>query len=787
MQDKSINPVVITGYENKRGWKSAFVALAIGAGLIGSAKAQHSPVPVYKGKAGKTIEETQQWFNPEKERKAPAGAPNVVWILLDDIGFGATSAFGGLIETPTLDSLANNGLRYTNFHTTAICSPTRSALLTGRNSHSVHMGLFPQTAIGTPGYDGVIPFEKATVAEILRENGYNTFATGKWHVTPATDDTPAGPFNRWPTGRGFDQYYGFLGGSTDQWHPVVWENTRKVPLLDNKKHFTTLIADKAITYIAEQKSVAPEKPFFLYFTPGAGHSPHQVAPEWREKYKGKFDQGWDKTREQILARQIKLGIFPKGTKLPPPNPGVKSWASLSADEQKLYARFIENYAGFVSHADYEIGRVIRYLDKIGQLENTLVFVSIGDNGASRGGTHEGIIAPGDASLSPEERIAKNLKNIDKIGTEESNVNYPIGWAQSDNTPFRYWKSDANSEGGTHNPLIVFYPKGIKEKGGIRTQYSHVIDILPTTIELTGVKIPEVVNGYKQESLEGVSFASSLNNAAAPNKHLVQHYEIRGSRAIYKEGWKAGALHKPGDDFAKDKWELYHVSEDLNELNDLAAKNPAKLKELQDLFDQQAKKFNIYPLKDENVPNVGPTTYTNTQKLIIYPEAKQVFESSAPRLGNRSFSIIADTEIPQNGKAEGVLFSVGGWANGISLYVKDNQLEFAYNEGNNKYYVTSKQAIPTGKAQLRVDFQYNGKDNEPGGTGTATLYVNNTKVGEGNIPKTYRSNFGTYEGIEVGRDIYSTVSDKYKAPFAFTGTLNKVIIDVTGKVSQAAVK
>ncbi len=745
------------------------------------AGAQHDPVQPYQGKVGRTLADTQQSW-PIK-LKALQGAPNVVWILLDDIGFGATSAFGGLIQTPTLDSLANNGLRYTNFHTTAICSPTRSALLTGRNSHSVHMGLFPTTAVGTPGYDGIMPFEKATIAEILRENGYNTYATGKWHLVPSTDDTPAGPFNRWPTGRGFDHYFGFLSGSTDQYHPVVWEDTRKVNPETINKHFTTLIADKAISFIAEQKSVAPEKPFFLYFTPGAGHSPHQVSKDWREKYKGKFDQGWDKSREQILANQIKLGIVPKNTVLPPSSPTVKPWASLNSDEKKLYVRFMENYAGFVSHADNEIGRLVNYLKKIGQLENTVIFVSIGDNGASRGGTYEGIINPLDASLTPEERLKKNIANIDLIGTERSNVNYPIGWAQSDNTPFRYYKSDASSEGGTRNPLIVFYPKGIKEKGGIRNQYSHVIDLLPTTVELTGVNIPEVINGYKQEPVEGTSLAYSINDAAAISKHLVQHFEIRGSRSIYKDGWKAGTLHPQGTSFDNEKWELYHVAEDINERIDLSAKHPEKVKELQALFDEQAHKFNIYPLKDEASPSIAPNFYSNSQRIVLYPGVSQLFEGSSPRFVNRSFSITADVNLT-NENVQGVLFSIGGWQNGISFYVQDGKLNFAYNTGLKTYYVSSeKQQLPIGNVRLKFQFKYNGGEQGAGGIGD--LYVNEKKVGEAAIDKTLKSNIGTYENIEVGRDIISPVTDNYQVPFVFTGSINTVVIDLEKEVPAQA--
>ncbi|MDJ1467731.1 arylsulfatase [Xanthocytophaga flava] len=736
--------------------------------------AQYDPVQPYKGKTGRNLVETQQWW-PDK-KKAPEGAPNVVWILLDDVGFGAVSTFGGLIRTPNLDSLANNGLRYTNFHTTAICSPTRAALLTGRNSHSVHMGLFPNTAIGTPGYDGYMPFEKATIAEILRENGYNTYAVGKWHLTPISDATVAGPFNRWPTGRGFDHYYGFLGGSTDQWHPVLWEDTRKVEPETDGKHFTTRIADKAIQYIAEQKSVKADKPFFLYFAPGAGHAPHHVAKEWSDQYKGKFDQGWDKYREEVLARQIKLGVVPKGTQLPPRNASIKDWNTLSADEKKLYARFMEVYAGFLSHTDYEIGRVVQYLKEIGQLDNTLVIVSIGDNGASKEGTFVGVVNTNDPSQTEEQRLQDNIRNIDLIGTEASRPNYPLGWAQATNTPFKHWKQDANSEGGTRNPLIVFYPKGIKEKGGFRDQYTHLIDILPTTIELTGTQIPTIINGYRQEPIEGTSLAYSINNVQAPSRHLVQHYEIMGSRAIYRDGWKAGTLHKKGEDFANDKWELYHISEDYNELNNLAEKNPEKLKELQDLFDSEAAKYNIYPLKDGTEKQLDYSALyvgNGASKVVYYPEASQLFGVTSPIAPNKSYSITADAEISKN--TQGVLFALGGRFGGVSLFVKQGKVQVANNTGTQLTHLVSSKSLPTGKVTLKYVLIYKeAKDpNDP--AGTQQLYINDVKVAESPIVKA-QAGIRNYDEINIGKDLITPVSNQYTVPYTFTGKVTKVTVE-----------
>ncbi|MBL0742707.1 arylsulfatase [Chryseolinea lacunae] len=751
--------------------KSISTALLITA-CTSLMNAQQDPQQAYKGKIGKTLGETQQWW-PEK-KKAPVGAPNVVWILLDDVGYGAVSSFGGLIDTPTLDSLANQGLRYTNFHTTAICAPTRAALLTGRNSHSVHMGLFPENAVGTPGYDARMPFEKATVAEILKENGYNTYALGKWHITPLADLTAAGPFNRWPTGRGFEHFYGYpYRGSSDQWHPQIWEDTRRSHEDTQGKHFNTLLADKAIGYISEQQSAAPEKPFFLYLATGAGHAPHQVAKEWSDRYKGKFDGGWDKYREEVLARQIKLGVVPRNTVLPPRNPGIKDWNTLPANEKKLYARFMEVYAGFLTQTDYEIGRIVKHLKKTGQLDNTLIFVSVGDNGASKEGTFVGVVNNYGPALSEDQILQKNIENIDLIGTEFSKPNYPLGWAMAANTPFRYWKQDANTEGGTHNPLIVFYPKGIKDEGGIRPQYGHVIDVLPTTLDLIHAQVPASINGYKQESIEGTSLAYSIDNATAVSKHTIQHYEVKGSRSIYKDGWKAGALHKDGDDFNKDVWELYNLNEDFNERTNLAAKHPEKLKELQAVFDEQAYKFNVYPLKDLSTPIIGPTIFDGKDLIVLYPGVSTIVELAAPDLRNKSFTLTADVEIPAAG-AEGVLFSTGGRDNGTSFYVQDQKLNFIYNVGWKKFYVTSSaHAIAPGKAALKFDFKYDG-GKAAGGTGT--LFINGAKVGEARIDKTSTSIFG-HEGLNLGFDDLTPVSDTYKVPFAFTGTLNKVTIEL----------
>jgi len=578
----------------------------------------------YKGKVGKTLAESQEWWAPVI--KAPAGAPNVVLILLDDVGFGASSSFGGLIRTPVLDQLANNGLRYTNFHTTAICAPTRSALLTGRNSHFVHEGGFSHIAMsaGFPGWDGRIPSSAGTIAEILRDNGYNTFAVGKYGLTPDEDATDAGPFDRWPGGKGFEHFFGFLGSATDQYKPDLVEDNEHIK--PDGRHLNEQITDKAIAYIDRQHKVAPDKPFFLYYAPGATHAPHQVDKYWSDQYKGQFDEGWDVYREKVIAQQKKLGVIPNYAQLPDRNSRVKAWNSLSAEEKKLFARFFEVYAGYLTYTDYQIGRLVNYLREQNLEQNTVIYVIIGDNGASKEGTVDGVIKPGLNSTnqsSEAEYLKKNLTFIDSIGTAGANTNYPIGWAQAANTPFKDWKQDAHSEGGTHNPLIIYYPKGIQQKGGIREQYGHVIDILPTTLELVGLQKPAYIRSVKQDSIQGTSLAYSINDAKAKSRHLIQHYYIFGARALYYNGWKISAAHRPdGIDynfsegkklektrFEDDTWALYNLNEDFNERVDLAKKYPEKLEELKKLFEIQATVNRLYPFID---------TYDRNNKLIHHP-------------------------------------------------------------------------------------------------------------------------------------------------------------------------
>ena len=760
---------------NNRKFNFLTSALVLG----GSVSAQYSPTPAFQGKIGKTLADSKE-SRPETQPHAQPGAPNVVWILIDDIGYGAASAFGGLIETPNIDKLANNGLRYTNFHTCAFSAPTRAALLTGRNNHSVHFGYFAHNSYDAPGYDGYLPFEKATAAEILRENGYSTFAVGKYHLTHPSDATQAGPFNRWPTGRGFDHYFGFPpeAWGTDQWHPTLYRDTQREPEDPQGRHVTELLANNAIQFISDQKAAAPDKPFFLYLATGAGHAPHQVEQKWIDKYKGKFDKGWDWYRQEVLERQKKLGVVPANATLAPQNNGVKSWEQLSDDEKKVYLRHIEVYAGFISQTDYQIGRVVDYLEQTGQLENTVIAVLVGDNGAEGGARDYGRFLATSPDETHEQVLAKEVKNLDKLGTDQSMALYPDGWAAATNTPFRYYKSYANFEGGTHDPLILYYPKKIKDKGGIRDQYTYVNDILPTTLELVGAKVPQVVNGYVQEPLEGTSLAYTVDaeNKNAPERHTIQYNEMTSSYAIYKDGWKASFPHDRVKRIPEneEKWHLYNTKVDFNEQNDLAAQYPEKVKELADVFDSEAWKYNVYPLK-QTWETTNVNTF-NTSKKVILHKGNYFTTFTSPRFTNDSYTITANVDIAKSG-AQGVILSTGGYAAGLSLYIKAGKLVFAYNADGKLEEIVSSKAVPTGKTELKAEVTYSG---EPVGQfknrdKAVAIFINGEKAGSKDLGKIGIPR-NSIEGLEVGEDRGTSVSTSYKAPFTFTGKIDKVTID-----------
>ncbi len=723
---------------------------------------------------------------PRFEVKAPANAPNVLIVLIDDMGFGQSSAFGGPIHMPTVERLANAGLRYNEFHTTALCSPTRACLLSGRNHHMNNFGSIAETATAFPGQTGQRPNSVAPVAEMLRLNGYSTAAFGKSHETAAWEVSPSGPTDRWPTRSGFDKFYGFLGGETNQWAPLLYDGMTQVePSKDPKYHFMTDMTDQAIAWTGYQKSLTPDKPFFIYFAPGATHAPHHVPKEWIAKYKGKFDQGWDALREETLARQIKLGVVPAGTKLAPKPEAIKDWATLDPDEKKLFARQMEVFAGFGEYADTEIGRLIQAIEATGQLDNTLIFYIVGDNGASAEGGMSGLFNEMTYFNGVNETVQDILKHYDELGGPTTYPHYAAGWAVAGDTPFTWTKQIASSYGGTRNGMVIHWPKGITAKGELRSQWHHVIDIAPTILEAAGLPEPKSVNGTPQTPIEGVSLAYTFADPKTPSRHTTQYFEIFGNRAIYQDGWLAGTVHraawefKPRTTLENDKWELYDTRSDFSLANDLAANNPDKLKEMQDLFLNEAVKYQVLPLDDRtlerlNAALVGrPDLMAGRTSLTVYQGMIGISENVFINVKNRSHTITAEVEIPKNG-ANGVILAQAGRFGGWSLYLKDGRPTYTYNWlGLQRYTVAAKQALPAGKATIRFEFAYDGGGVGKGGVGT--LFVNGKNVATSRIERTQCCAFSADEGADVGADEGTPVTEAYKVPFKFNGKIAKVTI------------
>jgi arylsulfatase len=724
---------------------------------------------------------------PRFEVKAPAKAPNVLIVLIDDMGFGQSSAFGGPIHMPTVEGLAKNGLRYNHFHTTALCSPTRAALLSGRNHHMNNMGSITETATAFPGQTGQRPNSVAPVAEMLRLNGYSTAAFGKSHETAAWEVSPSGPTDRWPTRSGFDKFYGFIGGETNQWAPLLYDGMNQIETpKDPNYHFMTDMTNQAVAWMQYQKSLTPDRPFFMYFAPGATHAPHHVPKEWIEKYKGKFDQGWDKLREETLARQIKLGLVPAGTKLATKPEAIKDWDKLTADEKKLFARQMEVFAGFGEYADTEIGRLIDAIEATGQLDNTLVFYMIGDNGSSAEGGMVGLFNEYTYFNGVHETVEDILKHYDELGGPTTYPHFAAGWAVAGDSPFAWTKQMASSYGGTRNGIVIHWPKGIAAKGEIRTQWHHVIDIAPTILEVAGLPQPKSVNGTVQTPIEGVSLAYTFADAKSESRHKTQYFEIFGNRAIYHDGWLAGAVHraawelKPKTTLEKDTWELYDTRSDFSLANDLAATNPAKLKEMQALFMSEAAKYHALPLDDRllermNAAMVGrPDLMEGRTSLTVHQGMTGMMENVFINTKNRSFTITADVEIP-SGSANGVLLAQAGYFGGWSLYMKEGKPMYTYNWlGLERFTVASNDTVSAGKANIRFEFAYDGGGIAKGGTGT--LFVNDKNVGTGRIEKTQPGVFSADEGADVGEDEGTAVAD-YEVPFKFTGKIDKITIDL----------
>ncbi|UPJ55581.1 arylsulfatase [Bradyrhizobium sp. 192] len=725
---------------------------------------------------------------PRFEVKAPASAPNVLIVLIDDMGFGQSSAFGGPIHMPAVEKLANEGLRYNEFHTTALCSPTRSALLSGRNHHMNNFGSIAETATTFPGQTGQRPNNVATVAEMLRLNGYSTAHFGKNHETAAWEVSPSGPTDRWPTRQGFDKFYGFMGGETNQWAPLIYDGMTQVePSKDPKYNFMTDMTDKAIDWMQYQKSLTPDKPFFMYFAPGATHAPHHVPKEWIAKYKGKFDQGWDKLREETLARQIKLGVVPPGTKLAPKPEAIKDWAALSPDEKKLFARQMEVFAGFGEYADTEIGRLIDAVKATGQLDNTLVFYIVGDNGASAEGGMNGLFNEMTYFNGVQESVQDILKHYDELGSPMTYSHYAAGWAVAGDTPFTWTKQVASSYGGTRNGMVVHWPKGIAAKGEVRSQWHHVIDIVPTILEAVKVPEPKSVNGTAQTPIEGVSMAYSFSDAKAPSSHKTQYFEIFGNRAIYSDGWLAGTIHRAAWETTnrrpldQDIWELYDTRSDFSLTNDLAAKSPDKLKELQDLFLSEAVKYSVLPLDDRtlerlNAAMVGrPDLMAGRTSLTVHEGMIGMSENVFINTKNRSHAITADVEIPGTG-ASGAILAQAGRFGGWSLYLKDGKPTYTYNFlGLQRFTIAAKQALPAGKSTIRFEFAYDGGGIGKGAVGT--LFVNGRNVASGRIDRTQCCGFSADEGADVGADEGTPVTEAYKVPFKFSGKISQVTVEL----------
>jgi arylsulfatase len=747
------------------------------------------PIPEPKLAAITELDARKSQAPPRFEIKPPPQAPNVLIVLIDDMGFGHSSAFGGPIQMPTLERMARGGLRFNQFHTTALCSPTRAALLSGRNHHVNNMGSITETATAFPGQTGQRPNNVAPLAEMLRLNGYSTAAFGKSHETAAWEVSLSGPTDRWPTRSGFDKFYGFIGGEANQWSPGLFEDmTRIEPPQDPNYHLMTDLADQAIKWIGAQKSLTPDRPFFVYFAPGATHAPHHAPANWIAKYRGKFDQGWDQLRAETLARQLELGVVPKGTKLAPKPDAIKDWTKLSADERALFARQMEVFAGFGEYADFEIGRVIQTIEDLGQLDNTLVFYVVGDNGASAEGGMNGLLNEMTYFNGVAESVPDILKRVDELGGPDSYGHYAAGWAVAGDTPFTWTKQVAGSYGGTRNGLVVHWPARIKARGEIRTQWHHVIDVAPTILEAAGLPEPKIVNGTPQFPIQGVSMLYSFSDAQAANRHKTQYFEIFCNRGVYHDGWLAHTVHRapweqgPRHPLLEDEWELYHVAEDFSSSVNLASRHPEKLEELKELFLKEAVANRALPLDDRflertNALLVGrPDVMAGRTSLTVFSGMTGMTENVFINVKNRSHSIESELEIPENG-AEGVVLAQAGQFGGFSLYFKSGKPTYAYNWlGMQLFKVRAEEAVAPGKATLRFEFAYDGGGLGKGGIGT--IWVNGKKVGEGRIEKTQPLAFSADEGADVGLDGETPVSDDYpKRDNRFTGLIRKVTIEV----------
>jgi arylsulfatase A-like enzyme len=761
----------------------------------------------WKGRIAVDIRDAEPDWTPFLQPEAPEGAPNVLMVVWDDVGYGAMDVFGGPIETPTMRRIADAGLRYSNFHTTALCSPTRSSLLNGRNATSNNMACITEASAGFPGFSARIPFENGTIAEVLNERGWNTYAVGKWHLTPGEEVDLSSWRGRWPLGRGFERFYGFLGGETNQWYPdLVHDNhTVEAPAKpEDGYHLSADLVDHAIEFVRDAKAVAPQKPWFMYFCPGCAHAPHHVFKEWADRYAGRFDEGYEAIRESILASQKQLGLMADDVELSPINPHgepeatgpdgqpwpqldfVRPWDSLSDDERRLFARMAEVYAGFVSYTDAQIGRLVDYLEESGQLENTIVVV-VSDNGASGEGGPNGSFNENKFFNNVPDTVEANLARLDELGGPTSYNHYNTGWAWAFDTPFPYWKRFAGYEGGVSDPLIVAWPKGITARGEVRHQYLHAVDVVPTLYDMLDVDPPDVLKGWTQAPIEGESFAASFAETEAPGRET-QFYSMLGMRALYHRGWLATTLHPPisgWGKFERDVWELYDLSSDRSQIHDVAAQHPDRLEALKGLWFYYAGVYKGLPLDDrtalEIISSPRPQPTEPRERYVYYPGTAEVPESVGVNVRRRAYTIAAGVSV-DTPEAEGVLFAHGGVAGGHSLFLKDGRLHYVYNWlGERVQTISSPDPIRTGTHVLSAEFSKTGDDADTGSAlGKLTLYVDTEPVADAEI-MTQPGFFSLCgDGICVGRDSGSPVAD-YSAPFAFAGgAIERVIVDVTGE-------
>ena len=721
---------------------------------------------------------------PPFEVKAPKGAPNVVIVLIDDMGFGVTETFGGPVPTPTLDRLANNGLKYNRFHTTSLCSPTRVALNTGYNHHSNNVGSIMETSTAFPGNNAVRPKSITYMADVLRMNGFSTAAFGKWHETPPWQISVSGPQDQWPTRSGFEKFYGFIGGETNQWAPLIYDGVTLVETpKDPEYHFTTDMTDQAISWVRFQQALTPDKPFFIYYAPGATHAPHHVPKEWIDRFKGKFDNGWDNIRLETLERQKKLGIVPQNTELAPKPKDIKDWDKLSQDEKKLFARQMEVYAAFAAHTDHEIERLVSAIENLGEMENTVFIYIAGDNGASAEGQMNGAFNEYTYFNQLPETVPDMLKHYDEWGSPSTYPHFSAGWAVAMDAPFAYTKQVASDFGGTRNGMVIHWPAGIKAKGEIRYQFCHVIDIAPTIYEICKIPAPKIVNGIKQDPIEGTSMTYSFENADADEKHTVQYFEMFGNRGVYSDGWMARTIHraawqfKPDHPLQENVWELYNTEEDFSLARDLSSQNPEKLKELQDLFMKEAEKYHVLPIDDRSVERteaklVGRPNIMEGKKSVTLGEGMKgmgvdIFISTR----NTSYSITTDIEVSSN--SNGVIVCQGGRFGGFSFYIKDGKPSFTYNFlGLEQFTIKSSQVLKPGKYSILFDFNWDGGKPYAGGSGS--ISVNGNKVAEGRIEKTQPEIFSVDDLADVGTDEGTWVAD-YGSDADFNGKIEKVTI------------